>query len=203
MAGDLWTLLSRLSCSSCSASASCRQPPPVLPVRPFSPAAIVGAPDLAGPAAAVLPRCCWARRGPRVLIFYKLAVLRLHPTQVFGETMMLVYYGYALPLACRSAAASTRTASGRTAASCRTEHRRADLAGRGAADAGADLPHARVRPAADRAGALLRRRPPPAARQDRRARHPLHRQVTRPGRCTTNGTTCERIANCELRTANC
>ncbi len=33
-----------------------------------------------------------------VLIVYKLAVLRLHPVQVFGETMMLVYYGYAVPL---------------------------------------------------------------------------------------------------------
>jgi hypothetical protein len=36
-----------------------------------------------------------------VLIVYKLAVLRLHPTQVFGETMMLVYYGYAVPLSLR------------------------------------------------------------------------------------------------------
>ena len=33
-----------------------------------------------------------------VLIVYKLAVLRLHPAEVFGETMMLVYYVYALPL---------------------------------------------------------------------------------------------------------
>lgn len=33
-----------------------------------------------------------------LLIVYKLAVLRLHPSQVFGETMMLVYYGYAIPL---------------------------------------------------------------------------------------------------------
>ena len=33
-----------------------------------------------------------------VLIAYKLAVLKLHPRQVFGETMMLVYYGYAVPL---------------------------------------------------------------------------------------------------------
>jgi hypothetical protein len=33
-----------------------------------------------------------------VLIVYKLAVLRLHPAQVFGETMMLIYYGYAVPL---------------------------------------------------------------------------------------------------------
>lgn len=36
-----------------------------------------------------------------VLIVYKLAVLRQHPTQVFGETMMLVYYSYALPLSLR------------------------------------------------------------------------------------------------------
>jgi hypothetical protein len=36
-----------------------------------------------------------------VLIAYKLAVLRFHPNQVFGETMMLVYYGYALPLSLR------------------------------------------------------------------------------------------------------
>jgi hypothetical protein len=33
-----------------------------------------------------------------LLIVYKLAFLRLHPTRVFGEAMMLVYYGYAVPL---------------------------------------------------------------------------------------------------------
>jgi len=33
-----------------------------------------------------------------VLIVYKLAVLRWHPKDVFGETMMLVYYGYSVPL---------------------------------------------------------------------------------------------------------
>lgn len=33
-----------------------------------------------------------------LLIVYKLAVLRQHPNQVFGESMMLVYYAYALPL---------------------------------------------------------------------------------------------------------
>jgi len=33
-----------------------------------------------------------------LLILYKLTVLRVHPTRVFGETMMLVYYGYAVPL---------------------------------------------------------------------------------------------------------
>jgi hypothetical protein len=32
------------------------------------------------------------------LIVYKLTVLRQHPIQVFGESMMLVYYAYALPL---------------------------------------------------------------------------------------------------------
>ena len=36
-----------------------------------------------------------------LLIIYKLAVLRLHPVNVFGESMMLVYYVYALPLSLR------------------------------------------------------------------------------------------------------
>ena len=31
-----------------------------------------------------------------LLIVYKLAVLRQHPIQVFGESMMLLYYAYAL-----------------------------------------------------------------------------------------------------------
>ena len=33
-----------------------------------------------------------------ILIVYKLAVLQQHPKLVFGESMMLVYYAYALPL---------------------------------------------------------------------------------------------------------
>src|SRR5687768_15395649 len=33
-----------------------------------------------------------------LLIVYKLAFLHLHPIRVFGEAMMLVYYGYAVPL---------------------------------------------------------------------------------------------------------
>ena len=33
-----------------------------------------------------------------VLIAYKLAVLKQHPVQVFGESMMLLYYAYAVPL---------------------------------------------------------------------------------------------------------
>jgi hypothetical protein len=35
------------------------------------------------------------------LIIYKLQVLHQHPIQVFGESMMLVYYAYALPLSLR------------------------------------------------------------------------------------------------------
>lgn len=33
-----------------------------------------------------------------VLIFYKLVFLQQRPIDVFGESMMLVYYGYAMPL---------------------------------------------------------------------------------------------------------
>lgn len=33
-----------------------------------------------------------------VLIVYKLAVLHMHPKYVFGETMMLIYYVYVMPL---------------------------------------------------------------------------------------------------------
>lgn len=33
-----------------------------------------------------------------ILIVYKLTVLLRHPAQLFGEAMMLIYYGYAVPL---------------------------------------------------------------------------------------------------------
>jgi hypothetical protein len=33
-----------------------------------------------------------------IVVFYKIAVLRLHPKFAFGETMMLIYYVYAMPL---------------------------------------------------------------------------------------------------------
>jgi len=36
-----------------------------------------------------------------VLIVYKLTFLHMRPVDVFGETMMLVYYGYAVPLSLR------------------------------------------------------------------------------------------------------
>src|SRR3954468_2130404 len=36
-----------------------------------------------------------------IVIFYKIAVLRLHPKFVFGKTMMLVYYVSAMPLGLR------------------------------------------------------------------------------------------------------
>jgi hypothetical protein len=40
----------------------------------------------------------WVGAVLAILVFYKLVILRLHPKYVFGETMMLVYYVYALPL---------------------------------------------------------------------------------------------------------
>jgi hypothetical protein len=33
-----------------------------------------------------------------LLVLYNLAVLLRHPAQLFGETMMLIYYGYGVPL---------------------------------------------------------------------------------------------------------
>jgi hypothetical protein len=36
-----------------------------------------------------------------MLIIYKLVILRQHPTDVFGESMMMLYYGYAVPLSLR------------------------------------------------------------------------------------------------------
>jgi hypothetical protein len=36
-----------------------------------------------------------------ILIVYKLAFLHMRPVDVFGETMMLVYYAYAVPLSLR------------------------------------------------------------------------------------------------------
>lgn len=41
----------------------------------------------------------WVGAVLAIVIFYKLAVLKLHPRFVFGETMMLIYYVYAMPLA--------------------------------------------------------------------------------------------------------
>src|SRR3954469_24729917 len=40
----------------------------------------------------------WVGAVLAIVIFYKIAVLRLHPQFVFGETMMLVYYVYAMPV---------------------------------------------------------------------------------------------------------
>jgi hypothetical protein len=40
----------------------------------------------------------WVGAVLAIVIFYKVAVLKLPPTAVFGETMMLVYYVYAMPL---------------------------------------------------------------------------------------------------------
>jgi hypothetical protein len=40
----------------------------------------------------------WVGAVLAILIFYKLTILKLHPKFVFGETMMLIYYVYAVPL---------------------------------------------------------------------------------------------------------
>jgi hypothetical protein len=40
----------------------------------------------------------WVGAVLAIVVFYKLAVLRLHPQFVFGETMMLIYYVYVMPL---------------------------------------------------------------------------------------------------------
>ena len=40
----------------------------------------------------------WVGAVLAIVIFYKLTKLRLPPKDVFGETMMLVYYVYAMPL---------------------------------------------------------------------------------------------------------
>jgi hypothetical protein len=43
----------------------------------------------------------WVGAVLAIVICYKLVVLRLPPVNVFGETMMLVYYVYAMPLGLR------------------------------------------------------------------------------------------------------
>jgi hypothetical protein len=40
----------------------------------------------------------WVGAVLAIVVYYKLAVLKLHPRFVFGETMMLIYYVYAMPL---------------------------------------------------------------------------------------------------------
>ena len=53
----------------------------------------------AGPRPPLYRLFLWVGAVLAIVIFYKLAVLKLHPRFVFGETMMLVYYVYAMPLA--------------------------------------------------------------------------------------------------------
>jgi len=40
----------------------------------------------------------WVGAVLAIVVFYKVAVLKMHPKLVFGETMMLLYYVYAMPL---------------------------------------------------------------------------------------------------------
>lgn len=52
----------------------------------------------AGPQPPLYRLFLWVGAVLAILVFYKLTILKLHPKYVFGETMMLVYYVYALPL---------------------------------------------------------------------------------------------------------
>ena len=66
------------------------------------PHAVAGAADLAGRAAALLrPVPRHGRRCSAWSLIVKLLYLRLPPTEVFGEAMMLTYYGYLVPLSIR------------------------------------------------------------------------------------------------------
>ena len=112
----------------------------------------------------------------------------MHPFQVFGETMMLVYYGYALPLSLEIGRGFYED---------------------GIWSDGGFMPYSHIGGLTWREGeqltlvlmlpmrafarrltvpeTLLRRGTPGAARQDRRARHPLHRQDRSTSGCTTKG----------------
>ncbi len=159
-----------------------RQSSSAVSVHPFPAAAIVRAADVARPPAAVLRLLLVLGAILSLLIVYKLAVLKQHPKQVFGETMMLVYYGYALPLSLKIgrgfyedgiwADGGFMPYSSIGGLTWREE---------GPGHAGGDAPHAGIRAAAGRARQLLRRRSAPATRQDRRARHSLHWEDARSG----------------------
>ena len=155
----------------------------------------VGAADW--PAAAALYGCSWL--GAVLACSSSTSSRSCAGTQqVFGETMMLVYYVYALPLSARSAGASTRTGSGPTAVHAVLAHRRPDLAGRRAADAGPDLRMRAFARQPDGAGALLRRSPP--LLRDKIAAHDIHfTGKTLDLGCTTNATTCQ--SGCTTRSS--
>ena len=101
-------------------------------------------------------------------------VLRLHPARVFGESMMLVYYGYALPLSLRIGRGFTRTGSGPKRGSCRT-HASAGMTWReGEADnPGPHVPDAQLRAPARRARRATTA-PPAALLRDKIAAHDIH-----------------------------
>ena len=123
-----------------------------------------------------------------MVIVCKLAVLHRPPTDVFGESMMLVYYSYAQPLSLKIGRGFYQD---------------------GIWAEGGFVPYSKIGGLTWREGeqvtlvmmfrwrnfakslvvpaALLRRRPAPATRQDRRARHSLHGQDARPRRARRPG----------------
>ncbi len=123
-----------------------------------------------------------------VVLLVKLFYLRLPPTAVFGEAMMLTYYGYLVPL-------SIRIGRGFYEDGVWVDngflpyHEIGGLSWREG-----DAAHAPVHPADEAGGAqpggaraVLRRDATPAARQDRPPRHRLLGQGARPGRARRAG----------------
>ena len=119
------------------------------------------------------------------LVLFNVIWQRRSPTDVsvLGEALMFVYFAYALPLSFRIAHGfyddgiwadrgfvPYAQIGGLTWREGRRDY------------AGADLPPAQSRPSSGGARGPLWRSSPPAAREDCRPRHPLHRQGLRPRR---------------------
>ena len=125
-----------------------------------------------------------------VIIVVKLALLQMPPKDVFGETMMLVYYAYAVPLSLKIGRGFYQDGIWSDGGFIPYSHI-GGLTWREGEQVTLVLMH-RMRAFARRLVVPerpLRRGAASAARQDRRARHPLHGQAARPrharraGRC--------------------
>ncbi len=118
--------------------------------------------------------------GLGLLIVYKLVVLEWHVRRLFGEAMMLTYYGYLYPLSLRLPTGVLRAGRPpRPRVRDMAGDHGPDLAPRGAARADCRAYAPAGRPA-DRAPRTPRRRPPGAARSHRRSPDPLHARAPRP-----------------------
>ena len=77
-----------------------RQPAARLPAAPLPAPPLVGAPDLVGPPADASPGCS-SPSGSMLGVVIVVKILKQHRTDIFGETMMLLYYVYLGPLTMR------------------------------------------------------------------------------------------------------